>query len=84
MAVLTTPERKALSADVQREVSRLREPITISKADLQAAINATDDWVEANSTSFNTAIPLPARTALTLKQKTQLFMRVVRKRFENL
>lgn len=84
MAVLTTQERQELSAEIMRDISRLREPLNVTKAAVIAAIIATDDWVEANTASFNSALPLPARTDMTLKQKTQLFMRVVRKRFENL
>jgi hypothetical protein len=77
----------ALSAsdriDAQREAmveGGWTAPIT--KADLAAAINAIDDWVDVNATAFNLAIPQPARAQLTTKQKARLLLYVVRRRFE--
>lgn len=43
------------------------------KSDLKAAIDATDDWIDANQSSFNTALPSAAQTNLTLAQKTIMF-----------
>ena len=54
---------------------------SIVKADLRSAINAVDDWVEANQTAFNTAIPQPARGALSTRQKAALLMLVCERRF---
>lgn len=82
MAVLDNATRQALWADLMRDLSDAREGVGVTKADLRAALNAVDDWVEANSGSFNTAIPQPARSALTARQKAQLLMFVVRRRFE--
>jgi hypothetical protein len=48
---------------------------------MRAAVDATDDWIEANQASFNSALPLPARTALTSKQKVRLFLSVAQMRF---
>lgn len=79
MAVLSAADRQVVKAQW------MREPIgacAVSKADLQAAINAIDDWVDANAASFNVAIPQPARSALTIKQKAWLLTFVVRQRFE--
>ena len=53
----------------------------VLKTELRAAIDAVDDWVETNATEFNTAIPQPARGALTAKQKAALLMYVVDRRF---
>ena len=44
----------------------------ITKPDLKAAVDATDDWIEANSTSFNTALPQPFRSNASAPQKTFL------------
>lgn len=52
------------------------------KGDLRAAVDAADDWIEANKASFNAALPLPARTSLTARQKALLFMAVAAKKFE--
>ena len=52
------------------------------KLDLRAAVFAVDDWIESNQGSFNAALPLPARTALSAKQKVELFLAVAKRRFE--
>lgn len=52
----------------------------LTKADLRAAVNAVDDWADANAVGFNTAIPQPARGAMTSKQKTLLLSYVILKR----
>lgn len=53
---------------------------SLTKADLLAAVGAVDDWCEANSAAFNTAIPQPARGALTASQKAILLAIVVMRR----
>lgn len=52
----------------------------LTKAELRAAIDATDQWIDDNQTSYNNALPLPARTELTLAQKTLLFCFVAMRR----
>lgn len=42
---------------------------TFTKPDLQAAVAAADQWVEDNSTSFNSALPVGFRTEATAAQK---------------
>lgn len=54
---------------------------TLTKPELRAFIDATDDWVEANQASYNSAIPLPARTTLTSAEKAAGLMLVVAKRY---
>lgn len=54
--------------------------ISITKADLRAAVDATDDWIEANSASYNQALPQPARSSLTADQKTLVFVYVALRR----
>jgi hypothetical protein len=51
-----------------------------TKTDLAAAVNATDDWIEANQGAFNTALPVNFRTNATLTQKTLLFCYVAMRR----
>lgn len=83
MAVLSNGERAAISAEYQREISTAAEPISIVKADLRAAVDAADSWVDSNASSFNTALPVAARTNLTSSQKARLLMFVVARRFLN-
>jgi hypothetical protein len=56
--------------------SDLREPLAVSKWDLLAAVEATDDWIDDNQAAYNAALPEAARTALTAGQKTLLFCAV--------
>jgi hypothetical protein len=54
--------------------SRLREKTAaFNKADLLAAVVATDTWIEANQTAYNNALPTAFRNGATLAQKTMLF-----------
>lgn len=80
MAVLSASDRALVSAVVNRDAGVI-QGISITKLELAAAINAIDDWVDANAASFNTAIPQPARGALSARQKAALLMYVVQQRF---
>lgn len=51
-----------------------------TKADLRAALDATDAWIESNQASFNVALPQPFRNQATLEQKTLLFCYVALRR----
>lgn len=82
MPVLSNADRLALGQQFCSDVSAARTPFSVSRAEFRAAVDAIDDWVDANAAAFNTAIPLPARTALTVKQKAQILMYVMRRRFE--
>lgn len=82
MAVLDSTARAAIWAEFMREESSDRNSITgLTKAELRAAFDAVDDWVEANSAAFNSAIPQPARGALTTRQKAKLLAAVLVKRY---
>lgn len=54
--------------------------IGVTKPQLRAALDATDDWIDANQTSFNNALPQPFRTQASLAQKTFLFCYVAMRR----
>ena len=82
MAVLPDADRAAVSADIQRKLSAARESVGLNKADLRAAINATDDWINSNKGSFNSALPAAAQAELTAAQKGRLFLFVAEKRFK--
>jgi len=54
--------------------------VAFSKAQLIAAINAVDDWAEANATSYNNALPVAVRTNATTAQKALLLAYVCMRR----
>lgn len=78
---LTTQQRTALRQFVGALLSDRREPFTLTKAQLDAAIAGIDDWIDTNAVSFNTSIPQPARSALTAAQKTELLYLIAKVRF---
>jgi hypothetical protein len=82
MAVLSTADRAALWADAMREMSALGASCSITKADLRAALDAADVWADSNAASYNAALPQPARTALSARQKARLLAYVIMRRYE--
>lgn len=78
MAVLSDGERFNTWAEYMQEN---REGFTLSKVDVRAAVNAIDDFLQNNAAALNSAIPLPARTALSTTQKALLLTAVVRRRY---
>lgn len=52
----------------------------ITKQDLRAAVDAADDWIEANAASYNSALPQPFRGNANLAQKTLLLCWVAMRR----
>lgn len=83
MAVLNEADRAGVHADLMRDLSRAREVLgALTKAELRAAVDAADDWAQANAAAFNTALPLPARTVLTAAQKARLLAAVILKRWQ--
>lgn len=80
MAALAQGVRNLISAAVQRIWSDRRETCAFTKADLQAAVDATDTWIDTNAAAFNTALPVAFRTNATQAQKTYLFCLVALKR----
>lgn len=80
MAVLSNAGRRDVWADFMRS-PEAGETFGITKADLRAAVDAIDQWVDDNAASFNAAIPQPARGSLTSRQKARLLSHVIAKRF---
>ena len=81
MAVLTDGARVEVWADIMREVSAERQPIGVTKPELRAAVNAIDAWLNDNAAALNSAIPQPARSALTTPQKARLLKAVITRRY---
>lgn len=78
MAVLTDDQRVAVWARWMRENAAA---CSITKADLRAAVDALDQFLEDNAAAINSAIPQPARGALTTEQKARLLAYVALKRW---
>jgi hypothetical protein len=78
MAVLDPTNRARAAAQWMRDNTAVLG--ALSKADLRAAVDATDDWIDSNAASFNQALPVAARTELTATQKTFLFCYVALRR----
>jgi hypothetical protein len=78
MAVLDTTNRARVTAQVMRNGIGTFGGMT--KADLRAAVDATDQWIEDNGATYNLSLPQPARGALTATQKTLLFCFVAMRR----
>lgn len=77
MANMSDEDRRRCMAHFMRLNT---ENVSITKADLRSAINATDQWITDNETAYNTALPQPARGALSATQKTRLFTYVAMRR----
>lgn len=52
-----------------------------TKAGIRAVIDAVDQWIEDNSTSFNQALPQPFRGLASPRLKAMVFMAVAAKKF---
>lgn len=82
MAVLSQSDRDLVYKEFVALLNLTNEGIGVIKADLKAAITAADSWADANAASYNTALPQPARNALTARQKARLLMNVIKRRYE--
>lgn len=82
MALLSGKNRTLVTQVFADDESSKQEKVVPGKQDVRAAVNAIDKWVQDNVASFNAAVPEPARSGLTSKQKAKLLMLVVNKRWE--
>lgn len=83
MAAMSQADCVAVAAEWMRKISRKGEPFGPQvRADIQAAAIAADAWASANAASYNTALPVPFRTAATAAQKSDLLSDIMRKRQE--
>jgi hypothetical protein len=65
-----------------RHWSKNREPQELD-SDLLAAINATDTWIDDNTSAYNSTLPAAAQSGLSTKQKALLFSVVALARVSN-
>ena len=76
MAVLDAANR----AKILAHLNRVQGWPGLTKPDVLAAVNAVDDWAEANAAAYNAALPLPFRTTATASQKALLLAYVCMRR----
>lgn len=76
MAILPDADRARVCAGLQRYTDFGSAPNTL-KADLRAAVNAADVWIDGNTAAFTTALPQPFRNNSTAMQKLLLFIAVL-------
>lgn len=77
MAVLDPINRFRVGNQLMRD---RRSSPTVTKPELRAALDATDDWIETNGAAYNLALPIAFRTKATLQEKTLLFCYVAMRR----
>lgn len=78
MALLTDTDRARAMAGLMRDASHASGNFT--KADLRAALDATDSWIDGNATSYNAALPQPFKGQASLTEKTLLLCYVAMRR----
>ncbi len=81
MATLSELQRVEAWADLMKKWSRDGETVGIEKAELRAAVDAMDDFFDANTATINNAFPAAAKAGLTTQQKALLLMYVITKRY---
>ena len=82
MAVLADTVRVQLWRATMRFLSSRLENANYTKPDLQAAINAADDWFNLNAAAYNTALTVPFRTNATTAQKALILAIVALARYD--
>lgn len=80
MTVLDESGRAQVWRGFMRYVSSLNISLALSGPNLRAAVDATDNWIDSNQSSYNTALPAAAQGGLTAPQKTLLFCAVAARR----
>ena len=73
MAALSDADRAIAARNwIQKAFVEANATATFTFADIKAAIDATDTWIDSNQGSYNAALPAPFSTG-TVAQKTLLF-----------
>ena len=82
MATLSPTVQAQIQAQFMHDTSVIQQPVSgVLKADILAAVQAVDSWIDANAASFNSALPTAARNGLTQAQKLRLFVYVAQQRW---
>ena len=80
MAVLDETGRFRVWAHLMRALPAGLSGWPVTKPELRAAVDATDQWIEDNQAAYNTALPQPFRGSASLPLKTLLFAWVALRR----
>jgi hypothetical protein len=81
MPPLVDDDRKQASrAFIEKVFVQQNQTAIVDTAGLKAAIDAVDDWVDANLTSFNNSLPEPFKSRASVAQKASVLSFVVSKR----
>lgn len=81
MAQLPEDDRLKIWRGLMRYWSSTGEPTPFVKADLKAAVDALDTWLDDNAATVNSALPQPFRGAATQEQKAVLLSALVAMRY---
>lgn len=65
---------------IERIFVRAGVTANLTSAQIKSAVDAADDWADANAASFNSALPTAFRNNATTEQKTLLLSYVILKR----
>lgn len=80
MAVLSDTDRKRARTWLLRTLQESATDAGFSKAQLDAALDAADAWVDTNAAAYNSALPLPFRTGASAALKALLITAVAARR----
>lgn len=80
MAVLSNPEREAVSASYRDTFSN--ETVEASKTEVTQLLSDLDDFLDSNAAVINTSIRAGIRNKFTARQKARALVWVIRRRFE--
>ena len=69
MAVLSDNKRAEVWAELMREISNLRQPTALTKAQWRTLVNDLDTFLNDNATAINNAISQPTRGLATTQEK---------------
>lgn len=82
MAVLPESDRLRVWRGVMRWWSSTADSLAnLTKADIKAAVDAADSWVDSNAASYNSALPANFRNRATQGQKSILLVAVILMRY---
>lgn len=81
MTVLDNTQRQTAWANIMAQWSARNEEVALLSGELRTNLDAVDQWVSDNQTSFNQALTVTARASLTAGQKAELLLFVVKRRF---
>jgi len=80
MTALTTAQISALFQEIANRCNS-DGVVTLTKTDLKNAITDVNTWMDNNASSYNTAINVTARNALTTSQKAYLLAIIALKKY---